>query len=220
MWAILRRGVGVTTMGKRQKKAPYVAFGVRMKALREAMGKEWTQEAVAAQVHCSYSAYQSYEAGDRFPGPETLGALARFYHVATDYLLGVDPDAKSRIHAGSVGETEHSPQEIDREGLIPTIPGARGEGGGATDPPSDDAYWRRVAMDLIAAHKDRAPIEAAEARARELDAQARADDAAARKLTAENMNIALKRAGMSSDDLKAAVGGENDPRPVGGSDQK
>ena len=58
----------------------------RLQELREARGLSRTQ---IAEVLClSRSGYSYYESGKRQPGPEVLSALADYYGVSTDYLLG------------------------------------------------------------------------------------------------------------------------------------
>ncbi len=55
--------------------------------------KKLTLQEVATQSGVSYSAYQKYELGIREIGAKSLGKLADFYGVTTDYLLG-RPEAK------------------------------------------------------------------------------------------------------------------------------
>lgn len=57
----------------------------RIRALRE--DHDLTQAQVGAAVGVSQRTYAYYENGQRMLPPQVLCALARFYHVSTDYLL-------------------------------------------------------------------------------------------------------------------------------------
>ncbi len=70
----------------------------RMKELR--LEKKMKQVEVAEAIGISTTAYCNYEYGQRDPQTATLVALAKLYHVSTDYLLGVNesmPDSTSKI---------------------------------------------------------------------------------------------------------------------------
>ena len=61
-------------------------FHIRLKEVR-IMRKKKLKEAAAClgiQVH----SYQAYESGEREPGVKNLIALADFYDVSLDYLMG------------------------------------------------------------------------------------------------------------------------------------
>lgn len=58
----------------------------RMRALRKEQGLK--QEDAARLLDISMSAYCRYEQGKREPAASTLAAIADFYRVSTDYLLG------------------------------------------------------------------------------------------------------------------------------------
>lgn len=64
-----------------------MALGERLKNLREAI-PGLTQEKVADVIGVSRSSLNMYERGERDPDTATLSALARFYRVSADYLLG------------------------------------------------------------------------------------------------------------------------------------
>lgn len=70
----------------------------RLKALRAHMGK--TQAQVAAAIGLTEQAYSGYETGFRMPGRNKLSALAEFFDVSIDYILGLS-DLMVR-HDGSV----------------------------------------------------------------------------------------------------------------------
>lgn len=61
-------------------------FSVRLREIRKQRKK--TQAACAECVGVSTRSYQYYEAGDREPNIAALIALADFFNVTTDYLLG------------------------------------------------------------------------------------------------------------------------------------
>ena len=58
----------------------------RIRELRE--DNDLTQAKIGEKIGVSQRAYAHYEAGDRMIPPEILIALADFYHVSVDYLLG------------------------------------------------------------------------------------------------------------------------------------
>lgn len=63
-------------------------FGVRLKELR--LSKKLTQQQLGDIVHVSKVSISGYERGERSPDKDTLTALANFFNVSTDYLLGRD----------------------------------------------------------------------------------------------------------------------------------
>ena len=54
-----------------------------------------TQKTVAAYLNCSQQVYSNYELGQRDIPTDVLIKLSEFYHVSTDYLLGLT-DKKER----------------------------------------------------------------------------------------------------------------------------
>ena len=62
-------------------------LGNRLKMLRQL--RNLTQEQVASVIA---KAISSYESGLRQPSFDVLLSLASYYHVSTDYLLGVSAD--------------------------------------------------------------------------------------------------------------------------------
>jgi len=58
----------------------------RLKVLRKANGA--TQKAVAAAIGTTERQYQDYEYGKNKPGCDFLIALADFFNVSIDYLVG------------------------------------------------------------------------------------------------------------------------------------
>ena len=65
----------------------------RIRDLRE--DHDLTQTQVAEQLHMTQSGYAKYERGELDVPTAVLIALARFYHVSIDYLLG-ETDEPSR----------------------------------------------------------------------------------------------------------------------------
>lgn len=61
-------------------------FGQRLQALRLEHGG--TQKSMAAYLGCTVSNYQKMEYGQVNVSARTLLALADYFHVTTDYLLG------------------------------------------------------------------------------------------------------------------------------------
>ena len=68
-------------------------FPIRIKKARIEAG--YTQTQVHDITGVSQSNLTKYENGKLEPNLETLGILAQFYDVSTDWLLGVSPSKKS-----------------------------------------------------------------------------------------------------------------------------
>ena len=64
----------------------------KMRELREAKGISMRE--AATKLAMPYTTYVNYEKGFREPNSETLIAIAQFYDVTIDYLLGNDTHAK------------------------------------------------------------------------------------------------------------------------------
>lgn len=62
------------------------AFPSKLKKARSNTG--FTQREVAKEINISQSVLARYETGKLEPNIETLGILADFYEVSTDWLLG------------------------------------------------------------------------------------------------------------------------------------
>ncbi len=60
----------------------------RIRALREGTGK--SARKFAEEIGIKYTTYYGYETGSREPGSDTLVALAKYYNVTTDYILGIE----------------------------------------------------------------------------------------------------------------------------------
>ena len=60
---------------------------MRLKDLRE--DRDITQKEIADYLHIRQNTYSQYENGKRQIPVEVVIALAKYYHVTTDYLLGV-----------------------------------------------------------------------------------------------------------------------------------
>lgn len=65
-------------------------LGSRLKHLREENG--FTLEYVATSLNTTKTSIARYEKNDREPKSEMISALADFYNVSTDYLLGRQSD--------------------------------------------------------------------------------------------------------------------------------
>lgn len=73
------------------KNSTTILFGKRLRQARTLRG--YTLQRSADAVHVALRTYQNYEAGDRFPSPDALIALARTFDVSTDWLLGLTDEA-------------------------------------------------------------------------------------------------------------------------------
>jgi len=63
-----------------------VKFAERLRELRKE--RHVTQQTMAEYLHVKHRSYQNYEGGSRRPDYEGLVALADYFDVTTDYLLG------------------------------------------------------------------------------------------------------------------------------------
>lgn len=63
-----------------------MSFGEKLYNLHSEQGV--FQKELATHLHISVSAISSYENDIHLPDLKTLGEIARFFHVSTDYLLG------------------------------------------------------------------------------------------------------------------------------------
>ncbi len=72
----------------------------RLKELRESSGKSMAQ--VSRDMNIPYTTYVGYEKGAREPNSETLIALASYYNVSVDYIIG-----RSDISSATDGEEEY-----------------------------------------------------------------------------------------------------------------
>lgn len=59
----------------------------RIRELRE--DRDLTQRQMAKELRCSQQVYSNYELGQRDIPTDILIALARFYGVSADYILGL-----------------------------------------------------------------------------------------------------------------------------------
>ena len=72
--------IAYTTSGKKE-------VVMRLKDIRE--DRDFTQQQIAQVLHIKQNTYSQYESGKRQLPLEALVDLAQFYHVSTDYLLGL-----------------------------------------------------------------------------------------------------------------------------------
>ena len=67
-------------------------------AARSARGRRSDAGEVGQALHLTQRAYAYYESGQRMLPPQVLCALARYYGVSVDYLLG-ETDVRARYPA-------------------------------------------------------------------------------------------------------------------------
>lgn len=65
-----------------------IYFGERLKQLRKQ--KNISQKQLGERIHVTNSMISAYETGLRMPSYEVLIKMAYYFHVSTDYLLGVN----------------------------------------------------------------------------------------------------------------------------------
>jgi transcriptional regulator with XRE-family HTH domain len=75
-----------------------VKFGGTLKNLRNENG--FTQDELAQKLSLAKSTISLYESGKREPDYKTIKAIAEFFNVTTDYLLGASGEktGKADIH--------------------------------------------------------------------------------------------------------------------------
>ena len=64
----------------------------RIRALRE--DADLTQEKIGKAINVPQRTYAYYESGQRMVPPEVLCALAEYYNVSVDYILGRTSDPR------------------------------------------------------------------------------------------------------------------------------
>ena len=64
----------------------------RIRNLRE--DSDLTQAEIGKQINVPQRTYAYYESGERMIPPHVLAALAQYYHVSVDYLLGLTDQKK------------------------------------------------------------------------------------------------------------------------------
>lgn len=62
-------------------------FAIRLKEAREEYGI--SQQALANEISIDKSAISKYEAGKLQPNLETIGKIAEYLNVSSDWLLGI-----------------------------------------------------------------------------------------------------------------------------------
>lgn len=85
-------------------------IGERMKSLREQHGL--SQAALANAIGIAQSSIGNYERGSRIPDSETIIALAKFFDVTSDYLLGLSNDPQK--HPTATDQLGLSSEAVDR----------------------------------------------------------------------------------------------------------
>lgn len=117
---------------KKQRSPGAVLRGERVRDLR--MQKGLIQEELAAATGLGRSTIAGIETGDAMGGREAIEALATFFNVSADYLLGgASYDPKGDFEAP--GQSDGSQQE--REAIL--IRHWRGL----------DDHWQNIALELV-----------------------------------------------------------------------
>ena len=83
-----------------------------LKAARKKSGK--TQKEVAEGIGIGQGTYKNYETGAREPNGETLVAIANYFDVSTDYLLGRQEatDSKKPLDEFAQRECLKNPEKV------------------------------------------------------------------------------------------------------------
>ncbi len=104
--------------GRKKQRHPFkIAAGARLRAVRHVL--RLSQEALAAQLHVSRSAYAGYEQGERLVDPEVVVRLNRLYGITTDWiyrgsLAGLPDDLRAALaeYLSAHPETLEIPQSV------------------------------------------------------------------------------------------------------------
>ena len=67
---------------------PRKVFAIRLRLLRESISLSQAQ--LAKELKISSQSVSCYESEDRFPAVELLVKFAKYFHVSTDWFLGVE----------------------------------------------------------------------------------------------------------------------------------
>ena len=65
-----------------------MSIGSRIKELRE--NNKWSQSRLSREVKTNVTSVQKWENDTVYPSAEKIIALAKAFHVSSDYLLGLD----------------------------------------------------------------------------------------------------------------------------------
>lgn len=79
-------------------------FGKKLRLLREE--KELSQKEMADHLQITRQAYNYYENDKRNPDYDTLRAIADYFNVSTDYLLGQQNEQESKVTDALVDDPE------------------------------------------------------------------------------------------------------------------
>lgn len=83
---------------------------IRLKNLIEQTGK--TQKDIAADLGISQQRFNFYVNGKREPDNEMLTIFANYFHVTTDYLLGIDAKNGPATQSGSEPANNFTEEDI------------------------------------------------------------------------------------------------------------
>lgn len=94
----------------RQKELPSIDFPKRLRILMEEQHK--TQQDVADYLKKSRQAVGSYANGSSSPDWETIAQLARYFHISSDWLLGVSNIRDKQIASTSADDLGLSDEAV------------------------------------------------------------------------------------------------------------
>ncbi len=81
----------------------------RIKKLRNAYGM--SQEKLAGSIHVTRSSVRCWESGQTYPSIDNCVALARLFHVSTDYLIAGDRNMSINL-SGYTAEQQRLIQKL------------------------------------------------------------------------------------------------------------
>ena len=94
-------------------------FNIRLKELRNQ--KNMTQDELGKVLNVSGKTIGTWERDSRQPNIETINALANYFNVSTDYLLGRKEDSKTKnddkqVDLTGIGQKEDEEKIFSYEG--------------------------------------------------------------------------------------------------------
>ena len=90
-----------------------MSFGNRLKELR--ITKRMTQQQLGDAIHVSKVSISGYENNNRTPDTETLQALADYFEVTTDYLLGRNENNINKENSKALSVAAHIDEDTTEE---------------------------------------------------------------------------------------------------------
>ena len=116
-------------------------FNEQLRMLRKEAGL--SQQAFSQQIGISKSSVNMYERGEREPGFETLEAIASFFHVDMDFLLGKSEHRSKEDWLERNFEGWQPPKNVVRINVLGSVPA-----GVPTEAVEDIIDWEEIPAEM------------------------------------------------------------------------